>query len=479
MKRSNKSGFTIVELVVVIAVIAILAAVAVPTFSNVVKKAEESAYLQEKQMQQIADSLEKIENENYLTWEDFENIVSEKLIDISDAQSVVRTVVGIYKEANKKGNTSLTIDQICKIIDRLLVGKLTSTEIKDIVDEKMAEEDETQDDIPDVPTIPDDAVTVSTFNELKAALNDVSAGYIVLNTDVKLSDTVVFSRDVVLDLGGKTLSREEIDVEEPIHMFEVCRGADVTVKNGSLEFYVTSVGDVKHNLFYVKSGEVQNKSKLTLDKVNVYTDSQGQQETVSGVWVGSHTDVLLKESQFVVLYDKSADISTYEGTNAVVYVESGAVNTEIKMNGGRVEMLGNGCMHFVTCSKSVSEVCDNVSVGISYAEIILDNISDKSNGNAIVFDIDDSVSTVDVKNSKIVLDGANDYATGDFGAYLIRRKGGFNVKISFVDTEITLNKLNKDDAVEYADGTAAFVGEITVEGSSYDERVLSWYESLK
>ncbi len=43
MKRNNKKGFTIVELVVVIAVIAILAAVLIPTFSNVTKNANAEA----------------------------------------------------------------------------------------------------------------------------------------------------------------------------------------------------------------------------------------------------------------------------------------------------------------------------------------------------------------------------------------------------------------------------------------------------
>jgi len=38
----NKKGFTIVELVIVIAVIAILAAILIPTFANVVNKAEAS-----------------------------------------------------------------------------------------------------------------------------------------------------------------------------------------------------------------------------------------------------------------------------------------------------------------------------------------------------------------------------------------------------------------------------------------------------
>ena len=47
MKRNNKKGFTIVELVIVIAVIAILSAVLIPTFGNVIENAQESAAQQE------------------------------------------------------------------------------------------------------------------------------------------------------------------------------------------------------------------------------------------------------------------------------------------------------------------------------------------------------------------------------------------------------------------------------------------------
>ena len=46
IKRNNKKGFTIVELVIVIAVIAILAAVLIPTFAGIINKANESADIQ-------------------------------------------------------------------------------------------------------------------------------------------------------------------------------------------------------------------------------------------------------------------------------------------------------------------------------------------------------------------------------------------------------------------------------------------------
>lgn len=47
MKKMNKKGFTIVELVIVIAVIAILSAVMIPTFSGMISEANESAAYQE------------------------------------------------------------------------------------------------------------------------------------------------------------------------------------------------------------------------------------------------------------------------------------------------------------------------------------------------------------------------------------------------------------------------------------------------
>ena len=49
MKKNNRRGFTIVELVIVIAVIAILAGVLIPTFAGIISKANQSKALQEAQ----------------------------------------------------------------------------------------------------------------------------------------------------------------------------------------------------------------------------------------------------------------------------------------------------------------------------------------------------------------------------------------------------------------------------------------------
>lgn len=54
MGKTNRKGFTIVELVIVIAVIAILAAVLIPTFASIVSKANES------NLQQVLSAARKV-----------------------------------------------------------------------------------------------------------------------------------------------------------------------------------------------------------------------------------------------------------------------------------------------------------------------------------------------------------------------------------------------------------------------------------
>ena len=93
MKKSNKKGFTIVELVIVIAVIAILAAVLIPTFSSVVDKANASAAFQEAKNEY---TLYVSENAQELTGdEDFIIVVDNKYyVLVTDGQLADAAVKG-------------------------------------------------------------------------------------------------------------------------------------------------------------------------------------------------------------------------------------------------------------------------------------------------------------------------------------------------------------------------------------------------
>ncbi|MBO4859955.1 MAG: type II secretion system protein [Clostridia bacterium] len=139
MKRNSKKGFTIVELVIVIAVIAILAAVLIPTFTGLIQKAKDSAYLQDRTNKQTEGTIEKIDNPNYMTWEDFEKKFKNILDDAGSAPSgdaIKESVAEALEEAGFN-ETNLNEDIIKQIVDKELEKSdksLTDEEIQAIAD---------------------------------------------------------------------------------------------------------------------------------------------------------------------------------------------------------------------------------------------------------------------------------------------------------------------------------------------------------
>ncbi len=95
MKRNNKKGFTIVELVIVIAVIAILSAVLIPTFGGITEKANNSA----------AQQLARNKYTECYALDISDGVVDgkENGVDIADANYVVEAGVGTYYAVNKNG----------------------------------------------------------------------------------------------------------------------------------------------------------------------------------------------------------------------------------------------------------------------------------------------------------------------------------------------------------------------------------------
>ena len=98
MKKMNKKGFTIVELVIVIAVIAILAAVMIPTFSGIVDKAKNSAALQEVKNAYTATLVAELETEE-TTDDVISKLTNEFNVKTTKGKFVTVTKDGGVKEA--------------------------------------------------------------------------------------------------------------------------------------------------------------------------------------------------------------------------------------------------------------------------------------------------------------------------------------------------------------------------------------------
>ena len=100
IKRNNKKGFTIVELVIVIAVIAILAAVLIPTFAGIIKKANISADTQLCKNMNTALSMAKAEGEVIDDVEDVLRAINEAGYVIENLNPTTEGYYFAWDEAN-------------------------------------------------------------------------------------------------------------------------------------------------------------------------------------------------------------------------------------------------------------------------------------------------------------------------------------------------------------------------------------------
>ena len=113
MKKLNKKGFTIVELVIVIAVIAILAAVLIPTFAGVVADAQKTAIAQE------AANVYKQYAFNVAKTGDVEDEVYIILNEGKDDEIVVRVAQGVYQETTNLPECNKVVDEAYNVYVKL------------------------------------------------------------------------------------------------------------------------------------------------------------------------------------------------------------------------------------------------------------------------------------------------------------------------------------------------------------------------
>ncbi len=101
MKLTNKKGFTIVELVIVIAVVAILAAVLIPTFANLINKANISADQQLIANINKALSTDEILNSKPETLSTVKNALVENGIK-ADVEATAKDMIFVYDYASNR-----------------------------------------------------------------------------------------------------------------------------------------------------------------------------------------------------------------------------------------------------------------------------------------------------------------------------------------------------------------------------------------
>ena len=211
----NKKGFTLVELVIVIAVIAILAGVMIGTFASVVKKAKESAKMQEmanqKQQQMIDDIDAKLKDDAWLGWEVFET----KLVE-----AVSKAMSGKVVDADKSKEVKAAVEEavsaaFAKYASSLGTGKtgLTEEQVKYIVESALAKNSYTGVTEAQVKAIVNNAVS-GTSTLTKAQVNTIVSQIVNAASDeskLTLSQINIAIQDLIKKVEGtKTLTDADV-----------------------------------------------------------------------------------------------------------------------------------------------------------------------------------------------------------------------------------------------------------------------------
>lgn len=158
--KEKRERVTQIKLVIIIAVVAVIAGVMISVLSNLVnntiesakekkeqaerqQKAEQAAKEQELKQaglqQKAEDIMAKLENADWLSWEDIEVAVAEGLANVSTGTSEKQITTALepaikkYVDSFGSGNTSVTEGQIKYIIENSLSGRLTSAQVEAIV----------------------------------------------------------------------------------------------------------------------------------------------------------------------------------------------------------------------------------------------------------------------------------------------------------------------------------------------------------
>ena len=334
IKRNNKKGFTIVELVIVIAVIAILAAVLIPTFSGIIRKANLSADQQAVRQMNTALAVD-----GAVTPTDIfalHEVLSELGMTSEDYKPLTKDTY-FFWDADK--NRVLHVDADYKVItpaeyagETYVAGTSNwfslSLEIKE---EKV--------------DITNNAVTISNGAQMQYILNKLNEGT-VKDVDITLSGTV--------DMMGATFALPE---------FKDGAGYNVTVSGGTLKNATavdyakeaTSDKDGQDGVYFcalipsVGKGNDVTISDVVIENMNVKNTNASNVALLIGSIQGEGAKATIKnvtiKNSTVIGHRNTGALVGIVGSKGALTVEGNITlnNVDVKTVGGRSGMLVGIC----------------------------------------------------------------------------------------------------------------------------------------
>ena len=257
MINSKKKGFTIVELVIVIAVVAILAAVLIPTFSNLVKKANVSADTQAVRQMNTALAIYEAENGKPTNVTEAKKALDSQLINVEGGLVPVSKGYAFYWDSQENEVVLVkygeTIKASWEILTANAFGKLVNASSKEELINALNTTGE-----PVSITLTND-VTYDGVGETVTCRPD---------KQWKTMNEVTENEIIEIDLNGKTLN-----LNSTIFSAFYVHGGNLTIKNGKLVSEgVTQLMVVNPGIVTLKDVEIEHNLGQTTITVGGISD---------------------------------------------------------------------------------------------------------------------------------------------------------------------------------------------------------------
>ena len=303
MNKLNKRGFTLTELVIVLAIIAVLAAVLIPTFAGLIRKANDSAYQQERTNQIIQDAIEKIDKgDKYMSWEDLEEAIAKALVEKGENENLANKIIAIIKENDKE--TGMTNEQLTAILEAIANKKLSDIQVKVILEKEAID-----------PSIIDQII--AKLPQVGITQEDITASVKeVLGNDSDLAETINAA------IAKATLTAEEIaEIVEQI----------IESNLKAIGDYVARIGTTGYESFNEAFKAVKTNETIYILKDNStesvnYFLVNGKKITIDL----NQKELDLNATYGFYIYSDDAEITLKNGriesTDCIIYATKGKVN---------------------------------------------------------------------------------------------------------------------------------------------------------
>ena len=359
MKKTNKKGFTKVELIIVIVVIAVLIAALIPAYIGLAnqKKMQEQTQQEIDQLtskieQMIKDAVDNIKHpeSSNVTAEQIEQMIKDALADVNFPENsglTAEDVEEIIAEALAGIESGVTEEQVkAAIVEAIkaLEGKyLTKEEVIELIEKILAEQNGKEDD-EEVET----KVVVDNLQDFSSAIANLDVESITLDANIVLEESFTIDRNVEIDLNGHTITPAK-GLEYPNSVvLTVAKNTEVAIKGGTITNRKSPV-DPDRDFIYVASG-----ATLVLDNVNIAITvvPEVYWNNTRDLWqmdpaehhiftIGNGASLTLNNCDVTVLSPEYTNHPDYERNMSIVgvYFNTNASNSEFVMNGGSFSIL--------------------------------------------------------------------------------------------------------------------------------------------